>query len=108
MTIDVTAGQHLAALSTALASAPLRVQSILSTATATLSSRMPATWMAVIMNTNPETSRIVVADDVDPTMVDYADSFIAALDRPNRAPTSGPSQQVIESGSPMFRKGVDL
>jgi DNA-binding CsgD family transcriptional regulator len=108
MTIDVTAGQHLAALSTALASAPLRVQSILSTATATLSSRMPATWMAVIMNTNPETSRIVVADDVDPTMVDYADTFIAALDRPNRAPTSGPSQQVIESGSPMFRKGVDL
>jgi len=106
MTIDPTAGQHLAALNTALGAAPLAVQSILSTATSTLSRLMPATWMAVVMNHNPETSRVVVADDADRTMADYADTFIAAIDRPHRAPTAGVSQQVIESGNPIFRKGL--
>jgi DNA-binding CsgD family transcriptional regulator len=108
MTIDPTAGQHLAALNTALGAAPLAVQSILLTATSTLSRLMPATWMAVVMNRNPETSRVVVADDADRTMADYADTFIAAIDRPHRAPTAGVSQQVIESGSPIFRKGLPL
>jgi DNA-binding CsgD family transcriptional regulator len=108
MTIDPTAGQHLAALNTALASAPLGVQAILSTATSTLSRLMPATWMAVLMNPNPETSRVVVADDSDQAMADYVDTFIAAIDRPNRAPTMGLSQQVIESGNPIFRKGLAL
>jgi DNA-binding CsgD family transcriptional regulator/GAF domain-containing protein len=108
MTIEPRAGQHLAALNTALASAPLGVQSILSTATSTLSRLLPATWMAMVMNPDPETSRVVVADDADQTMADYMDTFIAAIDRPNRAPTSGLSQTVIESGQPMFRKGVSL
>ncbi len=108
MTIDPTAGQHLAALNTALATVPLGVQSILATATSTLSRLMPATWMAVVMNPNPETSRVVVADDADPTMAEYVDTYIAAIDRPNRAPTVGLSQQVIESGNPVFRKGLAL
>ena len=108
MTIEATAGQHLVALNTALASAPLGVQSILSTATSMLSRLMPATWMAVLMNPNPETSRVVVADDADRSMADYVDTFIAAIDRPNRAPTMGLSQQVIESGNPIFRKGLAL
>src|SRR5690242_1428448 len=108
MTIDPTAGQHLAALNTALASAPSSVHAILSTATSTLSRLVPATWMAVAMNTNPETSRVVVADDADQTMADYVDTYIATIDRPNRAPTAGMSQQVIESGSPMFRKGLSV
>jgi DNA-binding CsgD family transcriptional regulator len=108
VTIDPAAGQHLAALNTALASAPPRVQSILSTATSTLSRLMPATWMAMAMNTNPETSRVVVADDADQTMADYVDTYIATIDRPNRAPTAGLSQRVIESGSPIFRKGVSI
>jgi DNA-binding CsgD family transcriptional regulator/GAF domain-containing protein len=108
MTIDAAAGQHLAALNTALASAPLRVHSILWTAASTLSRLMPATWMAVVMNPNPDTSRVVVADDTDRTMVDYVETYVAAIDRPDRAPTAGPSQQVIESGNPIFRKGFSL
>jgi DNA-binding CsgD family transcriptional regulator len=108
MTIDATAGQHLATLNAALASTPLGVQAILTTATSILSRLMPATWMAVLMNPNPETSSVVVADDADQTMADYVDTFIAAIDRPKRAPTAGLSQQVIESGNPIFRKGLGL
>lgn len=108
MTADATTGQHLVALNTALASAPLGVQSILSAATSVLSRLVPATWMALVMNPNPETSRVVVADDADRTMALYVDTYIAAIDRPNRAPTAGLSQQVIESGSPIFQKGVSL
>ena len=69
---------------------------------------MPATWMAVVMDPDPETSRVVVADDADAMMAEYADTYVAAIDRPNRAPTMGLSQQVIESGDPIFRKGVAL
>ena len=108
MTIDPTAGQHLAALNAALASAPLGVQSILATATSMLSRLVPATWMAVVMNPNPETSRVVVADDADRMMAQYMETYIAAIDRPNRAPTVGLSQQVIESGDPIIRKGLAL
>lgn len=108
MTIDPTAGQHLVALNTALASAPLGVHSILATATSMLSRLVPGTWMAVVMNPNPDTSRVVVADDADRKMADYLDTYIAAIDRPNRAPTMGLSQQVIESGNPIFRKGMAL
>lgn len=108
MTIDPTAGQHLAALNSALASATMPVQSILSTATSTLSRLMPATWMAVVMDPDPETSRVVVADDLDGALADYMDTYIAAIDRPNRAPTAGLSQHVIESGNPIFHKGLSL
>ena len=106
MTIDPAAGQNLAALHTALGSAPLGVQSILAAATSTLSRLVPGTWMALVMESNPETSRVVVADDAERTMAEYLDTYIAAIDRPNRAPTMGLSQQVIESGNPIFRKGV--
>lgn len=106
MTIDPTAGQNLAALHTALGSAALGVQSILAAATSTLSRLVPGTWMALVMDPNPETSRVVVADDAERTMAEYLDTYIAAIDRPNRAPTMGLSQQVIESGNPIFRKGV--
>jgi DNA-binding CsgD family transcriptional regulator/GAF domain-containing protein len=108
MTIDSTGGLNLAALNSALASAPPGVQSLLSTATSTLTRLVPATWMALVMDPNPETSRVVVADDVDQRMADYVDTYIAAINRPNHAPTVGLSQQVIESGSPMLRKGVSI
>ncbi|HEV2477567.1 MAG TPA: GAF domain-containing protein [Candidatus Dormibacteraeota bacterium] len=108
MTIDPTAGQRLAELHTALASAPPGVQSILSSATSTLSRLVPGTWMALVMDPNPETSRVVVADDPDRTMAAYVDTFIAAIDRPNRAPTMGLSQQVIESGNPIFRRAMAI
>src|SRR5260370_15846391 len=69
---------------------------------------MPATWMAGVMDPNPETARVIVADDAAPPMAEYVDTYIAAIDRPNRAPTVGLSQQVIESGNPVFRKGLAL
>jgi DNA-binding CsgD family transcriptional regulator len=103
-----SAGHLLAAINAALASTPLEVPSILATATSTLSRFKPATWMAVVMDPNPDTSRVVVADDADPAMAQYVDTFIAAIDRPHHSPTAGLSQQVIESGNPIFRRALSL
>jgi DNA-binding CsgD family transcriptional regulator len=108
MTFEPTAGQHIAAVSAALASAPLRVQDILGIATSTLSRLVPATWMAVVMNSNPETSRVVVAAGADGAMADYVDTYLAAIDRPQQAPTTGLSRQVIESGNPIFHKRLSI
>jgi DNA-binding CsgD family transcriptional regulator len=108
VTFEPTTGQHIAAVSAALASAPLRVQDILGIATSTLSRLVPATWMAVVMNSNPETSRVVVADDADGAMADYVDTYLAAIDRPQQAPTTGLSRQVIESGNPIFHKRLSI
>src|SRR4029077_16519947 len=108
MTIDPTAGQHLAALNTALASAPLGIQSILSAATSLLSRLVRGTWMALVMDPNPETSRVAVADAPDRKMAEDVDTYIASIDRPNPAPTTGWTQQVIDSGNPIFRKGMAL
>lgn len=91
----------VADISIELARAPIDVEAILVLATLRLSRIRPGTWVAVVMNPNPETSRIVVADDRDREMARYVEDYVIAIDRPQRVPTVGLSQKVIESGSPI-------
>ena len=58
--------------------------------------------MAALMNADPATSRVVVADDKCPEAAEYIDNLIAHLDRPGRVPTTGLADQVIETGTPLF------
>ena len=37
-------------------------------------------WVGVIMNTDPSTSRVVVADDADPKAAAYVNRYVATLD----------------------------
>jgi GAF domain-containing protein/DNA-binding CsgD family transcriptional regulator len=94
--------RRLALLSDELASAAADVDAILSIATSTLSQIKPALWVALVMDSNPDTSRVVVADDTERAMAEYVDAYVASLDRPHRAPTVGISQQVIEAGTPII------
>lgn len=104
MTAD--AREHLASVSATLANAPTDVNSILEIATSALSRIRPATWMAIVMNPDPATSRVVVSDDTEQAMADWIDAYVAAIDRPRRAPTTGISQQVIESDAPILRPSM--
>lgn len=91
----------LADVCVVLARAPADIESILVLATSRLSRLRPATWVAVVMNPNPETCRIVVADDRDREKARYVEDYVAAIDRPKRVPTVGMSQQVIATGKPI-------
>jgi DNA-binding CsgD family transcriptional regulator len=103
-----TGDGRLAALGRDLGVAPLEVTAVLETATSTLSRIRQATWVAVLMNPDPVTSRVVAADVAAPEMAEYVDTYVAALDRDGLAPTVGLSQRVIESGNPIFDPGVGL
>jgi len=100
--------ERLAALSRDLSAAPLDVPAILTAATESLSRIRKATWVAVIMNPDPGTSRVVAADVDAPAVADYIHTYVTALFEPGRTPTAGLSQQVIESGSAIFNPGFSF
>ncbi|HEV2140570.1 MAG TPA: GAF domain-containing protein, partial [Candidatus Dormibacteraeota bacterium] len=103
---EATADRRLAQVSSELAAVAGDVQEILATATSSLSRIIPATWVAVVMNPDPETSRVVAGNDTDRVMADWVGAYIAAIDSPDRVPTVGVSQQVIGSGEPLVKPRV--
>jgi GAF domain-containing protein/DNA-binding CsgD family transcriptional regulator len=103
MDFNLSAGDRIVAqIGAELAAIEPDVQAILAAATYGLSRLWPATWVALLMNPDPSTSQVSVADDAEPTMAEYVDGYVASLFGSGRAPTIGLSQQVIESGVPIF------
>ena len=98
----------LAEVSIELARVPPDIEAILVMATSRLSRISPATWAAVVMNPNPETSRIVIADDRDPDMARYVQDYVATIERLQPVRTIGPWQHVIESGSPIVIQNLSF
>lgn len=94
----------LARLSAELSRTPAEADAILAVATSTLSRIRGGTWVSVVMNPDPGTSRVVAADESDPAMKDYLDRYLTAIDGPHRAPTTGLSRQVIESGTAIVKR----
>lgn len=58
------------------------------------------------MSKDPSTSWIVSADGSSPSLSNYVDEIVAAIDRPRLAPTMSLSQQVIETGRRIFLPGL--
>jgi DNA-binding CsgD family transcriptional regulator len=81
---------------------------ILETVTSVISLQVPATCMAILMKSDPGTSRVVVADKLNPRMATYIDDYVATLFSPHEAPTTGLSQRVIEAGGPIFKPGMGI
>ena len=107
MNLDPAVAEHrLAQVSGELARTPADVQAILMAATSLLSRIAPVTWAAMVMNPDPETTRVVVANDTDPAMADWVQAYLAAIDSPDSVPTVGVSRQVIESGEPIVKSRV--
>jgi DNA-binding CsgD family transcriptional regulator len=107
MDLDPVAGYRIVAqFGAQLGAAEPDVQAILASATSSLSRIWPATWVALLMNPDPNTSQMSAADDAEPTMAEYVDGYVATLYGSGRAPTIGLSQQAIESGAPVFIPSV--
>src|SRR5258708_8362901 len=85
-----------------LASARLNTRDLVFAVTTALSKQRSGTWVTALMAKDPNTQLVVSADSQNPLMADYVDEVVAALDSPGRAPISGVSQQVIESGIRIF------
>jgi GAF domain-containing protein/DNA-binding CsgD family transcriptional regulator len=85
-----------------LASARLNIRDLVFAVTTALSKQRSGTWVTALMAKDPNMQLVVSADSQNPAMADYVDEVVAALDSPGRAPISGVSQQVIESGIRIF------
>src|SRR5690348_4384673 len=81
---------------------------ILKTVTSAIAARLPVTSVAILMKPDPETSRVVFADNTNPGMASYLDSYIASLLRPGEAPTYGLARKVIETGGPVLIPSMSL
>lgn len=93
-------------LSNALLDGGQDVEAVLRVATRTLSRVRPGTWLAIVMCGDIMISRVVVADDSDPKIAEYIERYMASLRKPGYAPTTGLSQQVIDSGEPVLLANV--
>jgi GAF domain-containing protein len=102
----VTGSQIVAQISDELARVELDTHAILEAVTATLSDLRSGTWTALLMNKDPSTSLIVVADKADRATATYIQKYLAAMFRPGETPTIGLSQRVIESGAPLLMTNV--
>ena len=99
-----SAGDHIVSeVLSELADARLETRSILEAVTKSLSQLRPGTWVAALLNKDPSTSMLVVADATLPDMVEYFERGMAAISRPGELPiTGGLTQRVIESGKPVL------
>lgn len=81
-------------------------QALLRSVTSALSRHRAGTWVTILMNPDPSTSRVVAADDSCPDVADYIDALVAHIERPGQAQTSGMSERVIATGMPIFMPSV--
>ena len=104
-----SAGDHIVSEVLAeLADARLETRAILRAVTASLSKLRPGTWVAALLNKDPSTSILEVADATTPEMVEYFELGMAAIERPGELPTTGLTQQVIETGKPLLLPQVSM
>lgn len=82
--------------------------SILASVTAELSRMTGGTCLAVVMDKDPSTSRVVVGDYASPARVAYVERFAASLDKPGRVPTAGLFMRVVETSRPVLVPSVSF
>jgi len=75
---------------------------ILTTVTTAIAGRLPVTCMAILLQSDPDKSRVHLADDRNPAFTGWVEDYIATLLRPHEAPTTGLARRVVESGVPIF------
>jgi GAF domain-containing protein len=98
----------LAKFTEELAQTQLDVHAILTMVTSSLSRHRSGTWVAIVLNNDPSTSQVRVADDSNQALADYINRYIASLDRPGRSPTTGLSRRVIDTGQPVLWPRVPM
>jgi DNA-binding CsgD family transcriptional regulator len=96
-------------LATEISTSPVDDQTIFAGAVKRLSHLVPGMWVGLLMNDDPTTSRVVVADERAPVFAAHVDTYLETLYAPRQAITTGLlSQRVIESGEPMLMPHLSL
>jgi GAF domain-containing protein/DNA-binding CsgD family transcriptional regulator len=85
-----------------LAAARLNAPDLLNAVTTALSKLRSGTWVTTLMAKDPSTQLVLSADGGNPSLANYVDNLVAAIDSPGRAPTMSLTQQVIETGRRVF------
>lgn len=98
----------IAEITDELAVTRLDTQALMTVLTRTLSRRKPGTWVATLMNRDPSTTRVIVADDSNTPMADYINRFVAAMGVAGGTPNTGLGRQVIDSGQPALFSRLSL
>jgi PAS domain S-box-containing protein len=88
----------VAAVDEQLASSRLEPEAILKGVTSTLNKLRPGTWVAALINKDPRTVKVVVANDTNPEITDY----IEDMQLSGRVPSSPVSMGIFESGQPLL------
>ena len=83
------------------AGSAIDTDSILTTVTRAIAGRRPVTCMAILLQSDPDRSRVHLADTRNPAFVRWVEDYIASLLRPHEAPTTGLARKAIETG-PIF------
>jgi GAF domain-containing protein/DNA-binding CsgD family transcriptional regulator len=89
-----------------LAATRLNAPDLLTAVTTALSKVRSGTWVTTLMAKDPSNQLVMSADGANPSLSDYVDEIVAAIDSPGRAPTMSLTQQVIETGRPVFLPNI--
>jgi len=98
----------IAEIADELAVTRLDTQALMTALTRTLSRRRPGTWVATLMNRDPSTTRVIVADDSNTPMADYINRYVVAMGVAGGTPNIGLGRQVIDSGQPVLFPRLSL
>lgn len=90
----------VAEITAELAASRLDTQALMTTLTRTLSRRRPGTWVATLMDRDPSTTRVILADDSNTPSADYINRYVDSMGVAGATPNTGLGRQVIDSGQP--------
>lgn len=89
-----------------LAAARLNARDLLNAITTALSKLRSGTWVTTLMGKDPTSQLVLSADGANPSLAEYVDGIVAAIDSPGRAPTMSFARQVIETGRRVFLPNI--
>ena len=92
----------MAAVTRQFVNVRLDPEAILATLVNTISKLRSGTWVGMLLNRDPSTLRVMSANEYEPELTRFVDDFVGIRRGIGDAPLSGMTQQVIESGQPVF------
>ena len=103
------AGDHIVSeVVNELAGVQLDSRAILVAVTSALSRVREGTWVATLLDKDPNTCQLVAANDGSPEIAEYINRRAALNQPPGHAPTPGIHQRIIESGKPLLLRNLSL
>jgi len=103
------AGDHIVSeVVNELADIKLDSRAILVAVTAALSRMREGTWVATLLDKDPNTCQLVAINRDSPEFAEYINRSTSLHEPPGHAATPGVDQQIIETGKPILLRNVSI